>query len=674
MQQSSREGKINASEMGCPGSPLVKSNLLAALAAFSLLASAPTAFASPAVTLTDANDIAHPVTYTAGPYVVRTAEAGCTPQLCDDTTLTVAVSPQTTATRRIVVRIEWGAPVQADFDLFITQDDKAIAASASTTDPEIARFEAKNGDYNINISAYNPFGNTVTTTIYLEPLPVAGVTLPGKVAGFQVFAPPAGMDISGGEPSIGANWKTGTAVVGNSVNAAFITFDDSKTPATATWVDRPPPTNLISFDPILFTDRENGRTIVSQLVSDVVEFSMGCSLSSVTTDDGLTWIPSEGCGPPAGADHQGMGGGPYHAPLAPLPPVSANAVYYCGQSVGAVLGDATCSRSDDGGLTYGPGILVYTSECGGLHGHPRVAPDGTVYLPNKACVGSDGELGQGAAISVNNGITWTITAVPGSTPGDSDPSIAAGLTDAGKPADQPSNTVYLGYCDGDGRAKVAVSHDQGANWGDVADVGQAKGIRNCVFPEMVAGDDNRASLFFLGTTVPGAYQADDFTGEWHAYVATTYDAGKTWGLSDVTPTDPVQIGCVWQGGGGNPCRNLLDFNDISIDKQGRPVFVYADGCLPENDCVPGAAPEKSRSSLNTVGRQSSCLTLFSEFDKTVGAVACPGSTGVTNPPVVPPVVASAPPPERGRFGGGLALLLLGPMALMSLWRRRRAKP
>src|SRR6202008_2482998 len=109
--------------------------------------------------------------------------------------------------------------------------------------------------------------------------------------------------------------KTGSVIVGNSDQAWFVTFDDSTSPATAAWVNRPPPTNVISFDPILFTDRETGRTITSQLVSDVGDFTNGCSLSWATTDDGATWIPSEGCGPPAGADHQAIGGGPYHAPL-----------------------------------------------------------------------------------------------------------------------------------------------------------------------------------------------------------------------------------------------------------------------------------------------------------------------------------------------------------------------
>ncbi len=639
-----------------------------------LLFAAQTALASPAVTLTDANNEANPVTFTAGPYVVRTAEIGCAqPQFCDYTELTIAVSPAIAKTRRAVVRIDWPEPIQADFDLDILQGENSIASSASTTDPEIARFDAINGVYTIFVNPFQPFGNTFTAKIYLEPIAAASVTKAGPVAGFQIFAPPAELvdAASGGEPSIGVNWKTGTAVVGNSAAALFIDFDDNAKPATASWVNRPPRTNLISFDPLLYTDRVTGYTVVSQLVSDVVLFSMGCSLSSVTFDDGATWIPAEGCGPPAGADHQALGGGPYAPPLVPLPPLNANAVYYCAQSVGAVIGDATCSRSDNGGLTYGPAVVVYTAECGGIHGHPRVAPDGTVYLPNSKCISETG-LSQGVVVSEDNGLTWDIRTVPGSAPpgGISDPSVATGLNDTGKPAGQASNTVYLGYCDADSHPKVAVSHDKGLTWGDIADVGQAADIQNCVFPEMIAGDDNRASFFFLGTSTPGALQSADFNGEWHAYVATTYDGGKTWGLHDATPDDPVQMGCVWLQGGGNPCRNMLDFNDIQIDQQGRPLFVFADGCVPEMNCFSGSSPDTSRSAVNTVGRLDSCLTLFSEFDSTIGSEKCAKPAR----PIKLPQKTEAVTVLAAKQGKGLLLGALGPWLLLPLLlaaRRRR---
>src|SRR5262249_4004604 len=158
----------------------------------------------------------------------------------------------------------------------------------------------------------------------------------------------------------------------------------------------------------------------------------------------------------------------------------------------------------------------------------------------------------------DNGQNWAAHVVPGSESSLSDPSVGLPLNEVGKPSPQISSTAYLGYCNGDGLAKVAVSRDQGASWINVFDVGATAGIKNCMFAEMVAGDDNRASMFFLGTTTPGDTQDPKFAGVWHAYVATTLDGGNTWGLTDATPNDPVQIGKICMGGinctGG---RNLL---------------------------------------------------------------------------------------------------------------------
>ena len=63
------------------------------------------------------------------------------------------------------------------------------------------------------------------------------------------------------------------------------------------------------------------------------------------------------------------------------PPVGyQHAIYYCSQDVI----DASCAISLNGGLTYGPAVPIYTlADCGGLHGHIKVGPDGTAYVPIK---------------------------------------------------------------------------------------------------------------------------------------------------------------------------------------------------------------------------------------------------------------------------------------------------
>jgi hypothetical protein len=57
-------------------------------------------------------------------------------------------------------------------------------------------------------------------------------------------------------------------------------------------------------------------------------------------------------------------------------------------------------------------------------------------------------------------------------------------------------------------------------------------------------------------------------------------------VTNATPNDPVQRSCVDNGGTvGGTCtsrRNMLDFNGIDVDKQGRVLVSYTDGCT--NDC------------------------------------------------------------------------------------------
>jgi hypothetical protein len=71
-----------------------------------------------------------------------------------------------------------------------------------------------------------------------------------------------------------------------------VSFANSGNPPAATWTDVSAPlTSQQTLDPILFTDATTGRTIVSQLAGE-------CSLSEFSDDDGSSWTPSEGCGPP----------------------------------------------------------------------------------------------------------------------------------------------------------------------------------------------------------------------------------------------------------------------------------------------------------------------------------------------------------------------------------------
>ncbi|MCW2606604.1 MAG: hypothetical protein JWO60_1297 [Frankiales bacterium] len=422
-------------------------------------------------------------------------------------------------------------------------------------------------------------------------------------ASFTTYAAPAGVAQDAGEPTLGADWKTGAAMFQAFTETVKVTFDDAATPATATWTDASYPGAVTSLDPILHVDSPSGRTFSSQLLA-------ACSIGATSDDDGASWLPSQGCGVGTVFDHQTVGSGNYPASLSALsnPLNGGKAWYYCAQVALA----ASCARSDDGGRTFGPAVKTHDAVldgCAGLHGHLAVAPDGTAYLPNFDCGGKVAN-----AVSTDGGLTWTVKQVTGSTTQDeSDPSTAVGS----------DGTVYTGWEEGadsknGSKPFISVSRDQGTSWSTPVDVGAAFGINNVQFPEVIAGDGDRAAFAFLGTPTGGDDQAAGFPGTWHMYIATTYDRGATWTTVDTTPTDPVQRGCIWLAGGSSNCRNLLDFNDIDLDAKGRVLVGYADGCIKE--CVTRApasyatATGNYREDTGVIARQSGGRSLFAAQD------------------------------------------------------------
>ncbi|MDQ1721157.1 MAG: hypothetical protein QOI26_891, partial [Pseudonocardiales bacterium] len=470
--------------------------------------------------------------------------------------------------------------------------------AASSADPEVLVIPPTSATYTVRVVPFAPLGQSYSASASMvtkasDGAPGSTATAPSMA---NYGAPETLPDAhNAGEPSIGNSFKTGSSFYQSYLSTYKVNFNDAVIPPAASWSDVSakaangcPQGSTTSLDPILYTDSTTGRTLESQL-------SGLDSLTCYTDDEGATWHPSTGGGIPSGVDHQTLGGGNF---VAGDPLNAANlyprAVYYCSQDIAT----AFCALSRDGGATFGAGVPVYSLlDCGGLHGHIQVAPDGTAYLPNKSCNGS-----QALTVSSDNGKTWTVHPIPNSIPGDSDPAISVGS----------NGTVYFGYANGDGTQHVAVSHDKGATWVNDFNVGAAQGIKNVVFPTAVAGDDNRAAVSFIGTTTPGNYQdAANFHGVWHLYTAFSYDGGQSWVTVDDTPTDPVQIGSICTG--GTTCgtdRNLLDFIGSTVDKQGRVEVGYADGCT--GSCVTSGV--NNFDAYATIARQYDGLTLFSAYD------------------------------------------------------------
>ncbi|HET6726244.1 MAG TPA: PKD domain-containing protein [Gammaproteobacteria bacterium] len=554
--------------------------------------------------------------YTAGPFLIDniTAQANGAPICgsdatpCSDYTLTINLPSDYATTHprdQITIKVAW--PTTADdFDVYVLDaSGKVVGTSASSADPETVTLPAGSGTRTLTVRTVpftvtgDSYTGTVTLSTAAAPPPQADIDAPRYIN----YPSPENLGNPGqSEPSLGIDYKTGAVMYQALLQTLRVTFNDGTSPARTMWTDVSAPlTSIESLDPILFTDHVTGRTFVSQLTGQD-------SLAEFTDDDGATWTPSQGGGIPSGVDHQSVGGGPYASlPVIGQPdnPIYPHAVYYCSQDIAT----AFCARSDDGGLTFGPGVPIYNlTTCGGLHGHVKVGPEGTVYVPNGAC-----GTHQGVAVSEDNGVTWAVRVDPMSSPDTgSDPSV--GVSTHSSVDGQPSEgTIYLGYQAADNHARIAVSHDHGQTWEYDQDVGAALGIQNMVFPEVVAGDDDRAAFAFLGSTVAGNHSAPDFQGIWHLYVATTLDGGKTWKTVDVTPNDPVQrAGGVCTNGtscSGNN-RNLLDFMDISVDKAGRVLVGYADGCI--NACVDGGP--NSYTAKAVIARQSGGPRLFAQYD------------------------------------------------------------
>jgi hypothetical protein len=585
-------------------------------------------------TLTDTSG---PITYTAGPFALANPtpvplldsgpECENPVQPCDDFALTVTLPSDYAETHpNDVIRFTMGwtdtGTGQSDYDIYVykgmvTNTDGSQAPytrGPGSGNPEITAIPVFDGTqtFTVKVVPFQPTAETVHVTIELASGSGGGggggttsfggptPTQPG-VPRYQVFSAPSdsGANSSSGEFNIGFDPKTGNIMTNSWGDVFRVTPPEKRTPALpeagpAQWQDVSPSiASATTLDPILVTDQSTGRTFISNL-------TVGASaLFAYTDDDGANWTQATVAPPNGGVDHESLGVGPYPAPLAGLNPVYPNAVYYCSQ---AGVPDM-CQRSDSGGLQFGPGVPASNgvTDCDGLHGHIRVAPDGTVYLPNKSCGTSEG-----GAVSTNAGNTWHEFLVPNSGTSQSDPSMGI----------DKNNTAYYCYTPHDGSPHVAVSHDGGQTWTDDHDIGASVGVVQAVFPEAVAGDPGRAACGFLGTDKSGNLGSGTFPGRWYLFIATTYDGGKTWTTVNATPNDPVQgaggiclsgIGCT----GGN--RNLLDFNEVTIDDRGRVLFGYDDGCVSQT-CLSSGGATNDFVAFAKVARQTGGKSLYAQYD------------------------------------------------------------
>ena len=593
---------------------------LAALAALGLACGPAHSAPTPANgVVTTANIESTPLTYSSGPntgtnQAAPDSSAPCdaATNACDEFELMVQL-PEDYAAQRpndlLVMRIDW-TNTSSDYDLVVLDENgNQIGSSLNfLTNTEEVRIPAGQGTRSLRIRAnFSSVANeTYSGTVFIAPgatgggpegaPPDAGVRGDFATPRFHLYHSPQGRAIRAGEPTLFKNFNSPNTLFIAVLETLRVSFDDVTSPARDAWsLHSPLNGTLQSLDPILWGDETTGRVLSSQLTG-------ANSLMSYSDDDGETWTPAQIAPPNGGADHQSVGGGPYGPDTLPGLPglLYPNAIYYCSQSVAL----AFCARSDDGGLTFGPGIPMYDiTKCFGLHGHVKVGPDGTVYVPNKSCLDDRGPTllvdGKPAVVvSTDSGVTWAVRTVPTGTGGGGvdDPSVAIAS----------DGTVYLAYLDVSGRVKVAMSRDRGVTWQNDQDVGFQAGVKHIAFPAAVAGDPDRAAVFFLGTTTQGNYADPAFEGVWYPYVAYTQNGGRTW-VTEKVSEDLVQRNGVC---GGGACRNLLDFNDAVIDENGFLQLGYADGCVGSCEVI----GPNSFQSQGVIARQSGGPGLYAAND------------------------------------------------------------
>jgi hypothetical protein len=426
-----------------------------------------------------------------------------------------------------------------------------------------------------------------------------------KVPAFTSYAAPDGLGDQAGEPSLGVDPKTGDVLFLALLETLRVSGLGT---ANVTWRDVAPlHTKIQTQDPILYTDPVTGRTWVSQL-------DLACSRIASTDDAGATWTPSViGCAPGALFDHQTVGSGPWVAggtlaKAAQYP----RAVYYCSHDGFT----SKCGTSVDGGRTFLPAVVTHTADvCASNSGHLKTAPDGTAYLPPTYC-GIDfydplvTPLSMGLVVSEDNGLSWQVRPVPGSTYGSAGhPSLGVGS----------DGTVYYGWGGYAGTyygpPYVAVSQTKARTWTVPQRLGADFGIVNTRFVTVVAGDGDRAAVAYLGSTTPGIADDPAFGGTWRLYVSFTYDRGATWSTVDATPGSPVEVGSVCLLGSlscPDGTRNLYDFQDAVVDPQGRVLVAVADACPggPDSPCT-AAGPSLQKA---TIVRQESGRGLYRAYD------------------------------------------------------------
>ena len=296
------------------------------------------------------------------------------------------------------------------------------------------------------------------------------------------------------------------------------------------------------------------------------------------------------------------------------------AVYYCYNKLAGIF----CFTSFDGGATFEAGgqIIGLATTNGGLHGAISTAPDGTVYVTPRVATPT-------VIVSKDNGFSW-FERYMGEDVGTPDPRKNSEVS-----ADTASNAYHV-WTGGDEGIYMSRSTDSGESWEQESIRISPAGVISTVFPQTDAGDPGRIAITYLGSENTEMMNQSDIDGnpwngnahyapneaEYHLYITYSLNAlddepiFHTYRVTD----DPVQVGSICLNSGdcrdiGGSNRNLLDFNDLHIDREGRVYVAFADGCTGECAVKENATAADSRDGRGAVYYLASGPSLLEEFGR-----------------------------------------------------------
>ncbi len=371
-------------------------------------------------------------------------------------------------------------------------------------------------------------------------------------------------------------------------------------------------------DPYLWVDPVTDRIFNIQMVG------LATTWIGWSDDDGDNWLGNpHDSGPIPLNDHIKLASGPWtdsgYGVIGQGNPTYSEAVYFCYNKLAGIF----CYTSFDGGQSFEVGGQIYglATTNGGLHGAITTAPDGTVYLPPRVSTPT-------VLVSKDSGLTWD-TKTMGTDAGTPDPRKN---TEVG--TDSESNAYHI-WTGADFGVYLSRSTDSGETWEQESIRLSPNEIISTTFPQIDAGDPGRIAVTYLGSENSSVLGETDLDGNpWNgnghlAPANVRYYLYVTFSLNalDENPVfhtkrisqDPVQIGAICLNSGdcrdiGGSNRNLLDFNDLTIDLQGRVYIAFADGCTGECATKENPQPEDSRSRRGSVYYLSSGPSLYEEIE------------------------------------------------------------